>query len=63
VKDDVLMVTRLDRLARLTRDLFNTLATTTDKKAGFRLLGDTWADITTPWQCYRPLGHKPAAYS
>ena len=31
---DVLMVTRLDRLARSTRDLLNTLAAITDKKAG-----------------------------
>ena len=45
--DDVLMVTRLDRLARSTRDLLNTLATITGKKAGFRSLGDTWADTTT----------------
>jgi DNA invertase Pin-like site-specific DNA recombinase len=44
---DVLMVTRLDRLARWTRDLLNTLAAITDKKAGFRSLGDTWADTTT----------------
>ena len=44
---DVLTVTRLDRLARSTRDLLNTLATITDKKAGFRSLGDTWADTTT----------------
>ena len=44
--DDVLMVTRLDRLARSTRDLLNTLATITDRKAGFRSLGDTWADTT-----------------
>ena len=44
---DVLMVTRLDRLARSTRDLLNTLAAITGKKAGFRSLGDTWADITT----------------
>src|SRR5271167_3130138 len=43
---DVLMVTRLDRLARSTRDLLNTLATITDRKAGFRSLGDTWADTT-----------------
>ena len=41
------MVTRLDRLARSTRDLLNTLATITDKKAGFRSLGDAWADTTT----------------
>ena len=45
--DDVLVVTRLDRLARSTRDLLNTLAAITDRKAGFRSLGDTWADTTT----------------
>jgi DNA invertase Pin-like site-specific DNA recombinase len=45
---DVLMVTRLDRLARSTRDLLNTLATVIGKGAGFRSLGDTWADTTTP---------------
>ncbi|HUB43661.1 MAG TPA: recombinase family protein, partial [Acetobacteraceae bacterium] len=44
---DVLMVTRLDRLARSTRDLLNTLAAIADKGAGFRSLGDTWADTTT----------------
>ena|SRR6267378_7587016 len=32
--DDVVMVPRLDRLARSTRDLLNTLAAITDKKAG-----------------------------
>src|SRR6201986_4837018 len=45
---DVLMVTRLDRLARSTRDLLNTLAAIADRKAGFRSLTDTWADTTTP---------------
>jgi len=44
---DVVMVTRLDRLARSTRDLLNTLAAITEKKAGFRSVGDTWADTTT----------------
>jgi DNA invertase Pin-like site-specific DNA recombinase len=44
---DVLMVTRLDRLARSTRDLLNTLAAIADRKAGFRSLNDTWADTTT----------------
>ena len=44
---DVLKVTRLDRLARSTRDLLNTLRTIADRKAGFRSLGDTWADTTT----------------
>ena len=33
---DVLMVTRLDRLARSTRDLLNTLGIIADTKAGFR---------------------------
>jgi DNA invertase Pin-like site-specific DNA recombinase len=44
---DVLMVTRLDRLARSTRDLLNTLAAIIERKAGFRSLGDAWADTTT----------------
>jgi DNA invertase Pin-like site-specific DNA recombinase len=44
---DVVTVTRLDRLARSTRDLLNTLAAITAKRAGFRSLGDTWADTTT----------------
>ena len=44
---DVLMVTRLDRLARSTRDLLNTLAAITEREAGFRSLGDAWADTTT----------------
>lgn len=44
---DVVTVTRLDRLARSTRDLLNTLGTIADRKAGFRSLGDTWADTTT----------------
>jgi DNA invertase Pin-like site-specific DNA recombinase len=45
---DVLLVTRLDRLARSTRDLLNTLAVVAEKGAGFRSLRDTWADTTTP---------------
>src|ERR1700692_1788586 len=44
---DVLTVTRLARLARSTRDLLNTLGAIADRKAGFRSLGDTWADTTT----------------
>src|ERR1035441_3233540 len=44
---DVLLVTRLDRLARSTRDLPNTLAAITDRKAGSRSLADAWADTTT----------------
>jgi DNA invertase Pin-like site-specific DNA recombinase len=44
---DVLMVTRLDRLARSTRDLLNTLSMIADRKAAFRSLADAWADTTT----------------
>jgi DNA invertase Pin-like site-specific DNA recombinase len=46
--EDVLLVMRLDRLARSTRDLLNTLAAITEKGAGFKSLGDAWADTTTP---------------
>jgi len=45
---DVLVVTRLDRLARSTRDLLNVLATVSEREAGFRSLKDAWADTTTP---------------
>src|SRR5262245_6655863 len=44
---DVLMVTRLDRLARSTRDLLNILDAIGKAGAGFKSLGDTWADTTT----------------
>ena len=47
-RGDVLLVTRLDRLAQSTRDLLNTLAAIAEKGAGFRSLRDTWADTTTP---------------
>jgi DNA invertase Pin-like site-specific DNA recombinase len=47
-KGDVLVVTRLDRLARSTRDLLNMLGAVADKGAGFKSLRDTWADTTTP---------------
>src|SRR6516165_1790361 len=45
---DCLLVTRLDRLARSTRDLLNTLDAITKAGAGFRSLADAWADTTTP---------------
>jgi DNA invertase Pin-like site-specific DNA recombinase len=45
---DVLLVTRLDRLARSTRDLLNVLDAINKAQAGFRSLADTWADTTTP---------------
>jgi DNA invertase Pin-like site-specific DNA recombinase len=45
---DVLVVTRLDRLARSTRDLLNVLDQITKAGAGFKSLADAWADTTTP---------------
>jgi DNA invertase Pin-like site-specific DNA recombinase len=45
---DVLMVTRLDRLARSTRDLLNILHTLGERSIGFKSLADAWADTTTP---------------
>jgi DNA invertase Pin-like site-specific DNA recombinase len=45
---DVLVVTRLDRLARSTHDLLNVLATIGERQASFRSLKDAWADTTTP---------------
>src|SRR3974390_1050141 len=44
---DVLLVTRLDRLARSTRDLLNVLATISEKGAGFRSLADPMIDTTS----------------
>lgn len=45
---DVVLVTRLDRLARSTRDLLNTITTLSERGASFRSLADAWADTTTP---------------
>ena len=45
---DVLVVTRLDRLARSTRDLLNILDVIGKAGAGFKSLSDAWADTTTP---------------
>src|SRR5215813_3327779 len=45
---DVLVVTRLDRLARSTRDLLNVIAALTECGAGFKSLKNTWADTTSP---------------
>jgi DNA invertase Pin-like site-specific DNA recombinase len=44
---DVLLVTRLDRLARSTRDLLNVLDTVNKSGAAFRSLADAWADTST----------------
>ena len=45
---DMLLVAKLDRLARSTRDLLNTLAAIGEAGASFKSLGDPWADTTTP---------------
>jgi len=45
---DTLVVTRLDRLARSTRDLLNTLDTVHKAVASFRSLADAWCDTRTP---------------
>ena len=45
---DVLLVTRLDRLARSSRDLLNILDAIGQRQARFRSLADAWADTTTP---------------
>jgi DNA invertase Pin-like site-specific DNA recombinase len=50
-RDDVLMVIRLDRLARSTRDLLNILDVIAKAGAGFKSLGDAWADTTT-WSAH-----------
>jgi DNA invertase Pin-like site-specific DNA recombinase len=47
-KGDVVIVTRLDRLARSTRDLLNTINALSERGASFRSLADSWADTTTP---------------
>ena len=45
---DTLLVTRLDRLARSTRDLLNVLDEIAKRGATFKSLGDPWCDTTTP---------------
>src|SRR5215813_20156 len=44
---DVLVVTKLDRLARSTRDLLNVLAIVTEKGAGFKVLDNPALDTTS----------------
>jgi DNA invertase Pin-like site-specific DNA recombinase len=45
---DTVIVTRLDRLARSTRDLLNVLHAVGEAGATFKSLADAWADTTTP---------------
>ena len=47
-RDDLLIVTRLDRLARSTRDLLNILHALAERGAKFRSLHDPWCDTSTP---------------
>jgi len=44
---DTLLVSRLDRLARSSRDLLNVIKQITDSGASFRSLGDPWCDTTS----------------
>ncbi|WP_429462010.1 recombinase family protein [Paraburkholderia sp. JPY465] len=45
---DVLIVTRLDRLARSIRDLLDIVERVREAGAGLRSLAEPWADTTTP---------------
>jgi DNA invertase Pin-like site-specific DNA recombinase len=48
VPGDTLIVCKLDRLARSTRDLLNTLDAISRAGASFRSLSDSWANTDTP---------------
>jgi DNA invertase Pin-like site-specific DNA recombinase len=43
---DVVVVTKLDRVARSARDLLNIVGELRDRDCGFVSLGDTWCDTT-----------------
>ena len=47
---DVLVVCKLDRLARSTRDLLITLAAIGEAGASFKSLGDQWATPIPAWR-------------
>jgi DNA invertase Pin-like site-specific DNA recombinase len=47
-KGDVLIVTRLDRLARSTAELLRIAERITEKEAGLQSLDEPWADTTSP---------------
>ena len=47
-KDDVLVVVRLDRLARSTAELLRIAEQITEKQAGLQSLDEPWADTTFP---------------
>ena len=46
--EDVVVVTRLDRLARSTRDLLDIAETLNRAGAGLRSLAEPWADTISP---------------
>lgn len=46
--DDILVVTRLDRLARSTAELLRIAEVIADKSGGLQSLEEPWADTTTP---------------
>jgi DNA invertase Pin-like site-specific DNA recombinase len=46
--DDVVVITRLDLLARSTRGLLSVVKQIQDAKAGLRSLAEPWADTTSP---------------
>lgn len=47
-KGDVVVITKLDRLARSTVELLRVAETLNEKGAGLQSLGEPWADTTTP---------------
>ena len=46
--DDVVVVTRLDRLARSTKDLLDIAEKLNEAGAGLRSIAEPWADTTSP---------------
>jgi hypothetical protein len=59
--DDVVTVTRIDRLARSTFDLFSVVKRIVDAGGEFRSLAEPWADSSTPasYGCHREA-HFPS---
>jgi DNA invertase Pin-like site-specific DNA recombinase len=47
-RGDVVIATKLDRIARSTRDLLNIIHSINEAGAQFKSLGDPWCDTTTP---------------
>lgn len=47
-RGDVVVIARLDRLARSTRDLLDIAELIKEAEAGLRSLGEPWADTTSP---------------